>query len=67
MVCGNMLNRFTTSVIGGRMLVQTKPQQHTFHVLLSKTKVNPVRMTRNLIIGHVLTVDQSDIFPLLLV
>ena len=59
-----MLNRCTTSVIGGRALVQTKPQQYTFHVLLANTKNTEVTLTRNLVIGHVLTVDETDIMTI---
>ena len=64
MVCSNTLNRFITSIVGGRTLAQIKPRQHTFPVLLTNTKHVPVTLITNMIARHGLTLDQEDIIPM---
>ena len=58
-VCGDILSKFTTSIIGCRILVQTEPKQHAFPVLSTNTKHVLVTLTKK----HYCR-KCADIFPL---
>ena len=64
LVCGDTLNRFTKSVLPGRTLVKAEVKQKTFPVLLSNVSETTVHMPKNLIIGHVLAIDEDDIMEM---
>ena len=70
MGCGNIMGRFTKSIITGRRLIKAEPSTdtlpvlYTLPVLLSNVSNRKVTMSKNTIVGHVLTVNEIYIIDL---
>ena len=61
LICGNLHGRFSESVTGGHTLISADSSTTEYPVLLTNTSGHLVKLTPNLIVGHVVTIPDNQI------